>query len=340
MAGLIAALFGGNRRPPDTDPAPGVGGYALGPGPTGDNGYPGSTSQTRTFKGLNPRAAKVRSDTNTGFEQALSSTQQVRQHSYRGDIPGANIANPRETPLTATQQPLLTDLMQSTPATLEGGPMLKTGPGTNTAGARPGRRAARGGGHDVQQSQTLWSQAQHPLGGEAPGSNNVRNQIAQRYKAAPGQVHTYKSAPRADQAPTNRSGQASDGNVHPDRVVQEVSVPSRFVMPGATTTFSVLREMPYGGRGDGARGAQLSGQRFYATGQNEQFWNGGQGDYGIARQNGSKHKRPVAFQEPAPWTANFYDTTAGVEDGTTGQAPQAVYVSPSGGRASNRTGRS
>lgn len=340
MAGKIAALFGGRNRPPDTDPAPGIGGYAMGPGPTGDYGYPGSTGQTRTFRGNNPRGALVRADTNTGFEQALSDTPQVRQASYRGDIPGANISNPRATPTTTSRQPLLTDLMQSTPATLEGGPLMRTGPGNNTAGGRPGRRgAATAGGHDPQQSQTLWSQAQYPLGGNAPGAENVRNQVAQRYKAAPGQEHTYKSAARADQAPLLRKGQAADGNVHPDLATTDVSVPSRFVMAGAQTGFAVLREMPYGGRGDGARGAQLNGHRYYAQGQQDQFWNAGQGDYGIARERGLNHRRPVGFTEPAPWTSNFYDTTGQVQDGTTPQAAQNVYVSPAGGRASSGTGR-
>jgi hypothetical protein len=95
--------------------------------------------------------------------------------------------------------------------------------------------------------------------------------------------------------------------------------------------------MPYGGRGDGARGAQLSGQRYYATGQSGAFWNAGQGDYGIARERGGK--RPVSFTEPAPWTTDFYDTTAGVAGQSTGQSPSTVYVSPSAGRASNSTGR-
>jgi hypothetical protein len=339
MAGKIKALFGGRNRPPDTEPAPGIGGYALGPGPTGDYGYPGSTAQTRTYKGNNPRGALVRADTNTGFEQALTDKPQDRQQSYRGDIPGANIANPRATPSVSTRKPLLTDLMQSTPGTLEGGPMLRTGPGNDTAGGRPGRRAAAAGGHDPQQTQTLWSQAQHPLGGEAPGAENVRNELAQRYKNAPGQVHTYKSAARADQAPLLRKGQAADGNVHPNLATTDVSVPNRFVMPGAQTIFSVLREMPYGGRGDGARGAQLNGHRYYATGQSDQFMNAGQGNYGIAREQGLNHRRPVSFQEPAPWTSGFYDTTAQVQDGTAPQAPQNVYVSPSGGRARNGTGR-
>jgi hypothetical protein len=203
--------------------------------------------------------------------------------------------------------------------------------------------AARAGGHSQRDSTTPWIHAQAPLGGQAPGSENVRNQVAQRYKARPGQVRTYRSAARADQAPVLPGGQAVDGNVHPQLAAQDVSVPSRFVMPGATTGWSVQRRMPYTGRGDGARGAQLSGQRYYGTGQQDQFWNAGQGNYGIARVQGQGNKRPVAFTEPAPWTQNFYDTTSevGTTDapGTPTQGGQAVYVSPSAGRASNSTGR-
>jgi len=203
--------------------------------------------------------------------------------------------------------------------------------------------AARAHGHSQRDTTTPWIRAEHPIGGDAPGSNNVRNQVAQRYKATPGQVRSYQSAPRADQAPVNLGGQATDGNVHPERVRQDVSVPSRFVMPGGQTGWSIQREMPYGGRGDGARGAQLNGQRYYGTGQQDQFWNAGQGNYGIGRERGDANKRPVAFNEPAPWTANFYDTTSevGTSDspGTPTQGGDQVYVSPSAGRASNSTGR-
>jgi hypothetical protein len=339
MAGLIAALFGGrSRQPAVTNPLPGVGGYALGAGPANQTGFPGSTSQTRTFQGNNPRAVKVRGDTNTGFEQALSDTAQIRQASYRGDVPGAGTASPRSTAAAATRQPLLTALMQATAATFFGGPMLKTGEGNNTAGGVPSRGAAAAGGHSQYETTTPWALAQPVIGSGTPGANNVRNQVAQRYKNAPGQFHTYRSAARADQAPVNRGGQATDGNVHPDRVSQEVTVPNRFQFAGTgSQTWAVLREMPYGGRGDGARGAQLSGQRYYATGQSGAFWNAGQGDYGIARERGGK--RPVSFTEPAPWTTDFYDTTAGVAGQSTGQSPSTVYVSPSAGRASNSTGR-
>lgn len=341
MAGLIAALFGGKTRPQDTSiPAPGLGGYALGPGPAGQSGFPGSTGATRTYKGRNARLAKVRSDTNTGWESGPGTATYDQQHSYRGDIPGANIANPRDTSTVATAQGALRQIMQENgPGEFYGGPMLKTGPGNNTAGAHPLSGAQRAGGHSMLDTQTPWERAQYPIGGDAPGSNNVRNQIAERYKNRPGQVHTYKSAPRADQTPVLDKGQNADGNVHAELACQSVSVPNRFVMPGGQTGWSVLRRMPYTGRGDGARGAQLNGHRYYGTGQQDQFWNAGQGDYGISRQYGGDYKRPVSFTEPAPWTANYYDTTQAVQNNTNPQSPDTVYVSPSSGRASNSTGR-
>jgi hypothetical protein len=337
VAGLIAALFGGKAPPVPSSSQPGGGGYTPGPGPTGAQGFPGSTSLTRTMPGLNPRRAKVRSDTNTGFEQALSTVNQVRQVSAKFGQARPD-ANPRATPRVATPQPLLTAIMQATPATNLGGPMDVTGPGNHTAGGHPLSGAASQGGHSERATTTPWTKAQPIIARDIPGSQNVRNQIAQRYKAVPGQLHTYKSKYRGDLPPVNPTGQASDGNVHPERGVTEVTVPSRFVMwGGGSQTWSVQREMPYGGRGDGARGAQLTGQRYYAAGQQDQFWNAGQGDYGISRKLGGDHKRPVSFTQPAPWTGQFYDTTPGVAQSSAAQAPDLVYVSPQARRVNTAT---
>lgn len=342
MAGLIAALFGGRSRPPDPDPLPGVGGYRMPRGQTGAGGYPGSTALTRTFGGRNPRTVGLRADTNTGWEAGLSSTPQVRQGAYRGDERGAAVLGPRATPTVTTPQPVIAQQLQATPATFYGGPMLHTGPGNNTAGANPLSAAQRAGGHSRRDTETPATRREPVIGVGTPGAQNVRNSIALRYKAVPGQEHTYQSASRPDQAPVGRRGQNGDGSVKPDQVSSPVTVQNRFVFPGGgNLSWSVLREMPYGGRGDGARGAQLSGQRYYATGQNDQFWNAGQGDYGIARSRGGK--RPVSFTQPAPWSANYYDTTESVgttdSPGAAHQAPDLVYVSPSAGRASNSTGR-
>jgi hypothetical protein len=348
MAGLIAALFGGKSRPPDPDPAPGLGGYSQPPGPAGATGFPGSTSQTRSFPGTNPRAlpttdsTTIKADTNYGFDQGLTSTPQVRQQSFRGDVRGSTTRNPRLTPSVATPQPLATWRMQhNSPTEFYGGQPLKTRQGSDNIGGNP---QGRDGLHQdsVRDTETPMTERQPNISEGTPGAQNVRNTIAERYKNPPGQAHTYLSAPRPDQAPVNPGGQASDGNVHPERVVQAVTVPSRYVWDdGGVQTYGMLRQMPYTGRGNGARGADLNGQRYYAEGQSDQFWNAGQGDYGIARERGGS--RPVSFTEPAPWTSNFYDTTdtVGTPDnpGTPTQAPDLVYISPSAGRASNSTGR-
>ena len=343
MAGLIAALFGGkSRQPVETNPLPGIGGYQLPPGPAGQTGFPGSTSQTRTNRGLNPRAALVRSDTNTGFEQSLSNTIQSRQSSYRGDTqdPIAAPQSPRATPGVQTRQPVLTEQMQQVPGEFYGGPMLHTGQRNNTAGGQPGRGAIAAGGHGQRETTTPWIDAQPNISGNVPGSQNVRNTKAVRYQNPAGQMHTYKSAYRADQTPVLPKGQNADGNVKADLGVTEVTVPNRFVFDdGGNQSWSVLRDMPYGQKGNGKRGASLSGQRYYATGQSTQFWNAGQGDYGIAREQGSDHKYPVSFDKPAPWTANYYMTTDQVQAQSTGQSPTNVYVSANEGRAGNATGR-
>lgn len=327
MAGLIAALFGGRSRPPDPNPLPGIGGVTLPPGPAGQTGFPGSTSATRTWgTNASPRSAKLDKDALGGVNNTLGNGLDVTQHAYRGDVPGADVAGPRSTGMVGTRQTTVRELRQHhSTAEFYGGPMLHTGPGNNTAGANPLGPARRAGGHSKRDTETPPVQRQPVIGAGTPGANNVRNQVAQRYHAVPGLPHNYRSAP------------------NPGKPADEVVVPSRGRYPasGGNWTWSVQREMPYGGRGDGARGADLNGQRYYATGQGDAFWNGAQGDYGIARQRGGK--RPVGFTEPGPWTANFYDTTeevgSTVSPGAGGQAPQSVYVSPITGRASNSTGR-
>lgn len=348
MAGLIARLLGGKPQQGPAEPAQGIGGVTAGPGPANQTGFPGSTSQVRTWPRPpnSPRTAKIAADTDVGFEQGLSGASQVRQASYRGDVPGARTRSPRDTPRIATPQPVLTEQLQGTPATEHGGPMLATGLGNDTAGGNPLSRAQAAGGHSQRDTTTPSPDANITIGQGSPGAQNVRNTIAQRYKYPAGVMHSYLSAPRADQAPMNPGGQATDGNVHPERVTQQVTVPDRALVPadGGNFSWSLLREMPYGGRGNGARGADLNGQRRYATGQETEFWNAGQGSFGIERQRGSGHKSPVSFTQPAPWSANVYTTTASV--GTTdapnpdpGQQPSAIYVSPASRRASNSTGR-
>lgn len=350
MAGLIARLLGGTAAPTrGAEPVQGIGGYTGARGPANTEGYPGCTAQTRTNLGKSPRAVKILANTDTGFEQGLSLAGEVRQSSYRGDEPGARSRNPRETPrVAAASRTVLRDVVQDVPATQLGGPMMRTGPGNNViGGSNPLSRSQAAGGHSQRHTTTPWPDAGRvEISGGVPGAQNTRNEIAQRYKYPAGIMHGYKSAPRADQAPVNPGGQSTDGNVHPERVIQEVTVPDRGVFPasGGNWSWSVLREMPYAGRGNGARGADLNGQRRYATGQETQFWNAGQGEFGVQRMRGSGVKLPVSFTQPAPWAAQTYLSTADVGTAESpnpapGQQPQSVVMSPAGTRASNSTGR-
>ena len=318
MAGLWG-LFG-RKAQPDANPLPGIGGDDSARGPAGQDGFPGSTAQTRTFPGRNPN--QPRSTQGPGGDWTTIKAE----------------TNYGITPVTEARA-----AMQADPREFYGGQPLRTRPGYDLAGQNPLSGAAEAGGHSQRDTTTAWIDAQPQISGGVPGSANVRNAIARRYKAVPGQLHTYLSNARPDQAGVNPGGQATDGNVHPGRAVGEVTVPSRFVFAGGgVQSWSVQREMPYGGRGDGARGAELTGSRYYMAGQEGQFANAGQGGYGHARLAGPRH-RPTVFAEPAPWSTNYYDTTpsTGTPDnpGPGGQAPDLVHISPQAGRASNSTGR-
>lgn len=353
MAGLIARLLGGGRTSATApaEPAQGIGGYTMGAGPANQTGFPGSTSQTRTYPSngrtpYSPRSVKIRGDYDTDANSRTGTAPEARQSSYRGDITGARVRSPRVTSRVSVPQTVIRQEMQSnSPAEFYGGPFLHTGAGNNTAGGHlltPAARAARNEMVSERDTTTPWAEAQPEVGGNVPGGQKLRNTIANRVHNPPGQMHTYKSRPRPDQAQVNPGGQATDGNVNGIGITQEVTVLNRTVFP--EITWSVLREMPYGGRGNGARGADLNGQRYYATGQDSQFWNAGQGSYGVGRLEGNGNKRPVGFTQPAPWSSQFYDTTASVgtvDDPNTSPTQQvsAVYVSPGGLRASNSTGR-
>lgn len=71
------------------------------------------------------------------------------------------------------------------------------------------------------------------------------------------------------------------------------------------------------------RGADLSGQR-YTMARGENLNQGGHGHYGISRKRGPLH-RPVRFQQPGPWTQNYYDVSP--HEGS--QAPNMVHRSAS-----------
>ena len=347
MAGLIAALK--KRKAPATpwDPAlAGMGGARQGVSRTGDAGYPGSTSVTRTFRGASPRDVKIRADSNVGFDQGFEGdvTRQASRTWAEGN------RNPRDTPPVTTPQTRAVGSLRRNPGEWFGGLPLRSdavAPATHAAGSglNPGQGAAAAGGHSTYDTETPRTSRQPDISGDVPGSANVRNTRAQRYKAASATMWTYLSAPRPDQNPpvTGESGAGGGKWAY----ATPVTVPNRYRWggpQGGVQTWSVQRQMPYGPgeRGGGARGADLNGTRYYAEGPPIAL-NAGTGDYGVARLRGDKTKRPVSFTEPAPWTAQFYDTTGSVGSadapGPGGQAPSAIYVAPEVPRGLNSTGR-
>ena len=311
MAGLISRLFGGGTSSSTSaqpDVNPGIGGYTEPQGPTGGTGFPGSTTSVRTFQGASPRNVKLRADTNTGTQTVTETRAQ----------------------------------MQGTPATQMGGPMLHTGAGNDTAGANPLTSSQRAGGHSVRQTETPVIRRQPQISTGTPGSANVRNQIALKYQNRPGEMHEYLSRNRPDQGTPSPGGDGTGGGG--PGTYQPVSVQNRFVFAGGgVQTWWMEREMPYGGRGDGARGAYLNGQRYYAEGTSELgFSNAGGGQYG-GNPRSSIQSRPTIFQQPAPWSAQFYDTTESVgtydSPGSSSQVAQSVFVSPQPPRANYAGGR-
>lgn len=168
------------------------------------------------------------------------------------------------------------------------------------------------------------------VGANAPGSQNVRNTYAQKYKAVPGEIREYLSSPNP-----GKNGGLSSGNSDNETVIggdpTPVTVQSRWVSTeGAQEGFTADRRIPYhiharpaGYRGAGSnRGADLSGQRYSMAGK-EQYIGLPDGQYGIARKRGPLH-RPVRFERPGPWTAHFRDEAP--DSGT--NAPNMVHRSP------------
>ena len=342
VAGLIAALKLRRREPDPYDPhLAGRGGVTDPPGPAGGSGFPGSTSATRVNNGKSPRDVLIRADTNVGFDQGFEGDQTTQAGRHYGE----GWDNPRETVEVTTPRPRAVGSLRRNASEWFGGVPLRSdgvAPAVHTVGGNPLMPSAAAGGHSTYDTETPRVSRQPDISGGVPGSGNVRNTIALRYQNPPGQMHTYNSASRHDQGD---AGIAESGQGGGRRgVTTEVTVQSRFVWDGGgVQTWSANRQMPYNGRGDGARGASLNGTRYYAEGPPVAV-NAGLGSYGIARLRGDKTRRPVSFTEPAPWTGQFYDTTASVgtadAPGQPGQVPQNIHVSPDPGRGGlNSTGR-
>ncbi len=179
-----------------------------------------------------------------------------------------------------------------------------------------------------------------PVIGGAPGASNVRNTIAQRWKARPDLVRAYRPAPNPGKTGAALNGPSRyhpgtfvyghpDGKPVPGMPPQpglgpQVTVQSRYVSAeGSQEGYAMDRPLMFarGGvapypdsyqRSTGVhhlRGGRLTGQRYFGAVRDQQQIGLPSDAYGIARARGPRH-RPVGFTQPAPWSANYYDVPA------------------------------
>lgn len=198
-----------------------------------------------------------------------------------------------------------------------------------------------------------------PVIGGAPGSQNVRNHIAQRYKAVPGMVRAYRPAPNP-----GKTGAVLDGpsRYHPGTMVHGhpdgkplpgmapqpgypplVYVSSRYVSrEGSQEGYAMNRrllftkgglpaDIPHGAAPH-IRGARMSGLRYFGALADQQRIGLDSDAYGIVRKRGPRH-RPVRFEQPTPHAANFYDEPSGASGS---EAPDMIHRSPTWGVGRNR----
>src|SRR6266478_1564193 len=205
-----------------------------------------------------------------------------------------------------------------------------------------------------QRRSTSPEQRMTPVIGGAPGSANVRNTVAQRYKARPGLVRAYQPAPNPGKTGAHLNGpsQYHPGTMihgHPDGkpvpgmdanpgAPPSVIVPSRYVSEeGSQEGYAVDRPLLFAQGGPPAaypdsfvrstgnhhlRGGRLTGQRYFGAVRDQQRIGLPSDSYGIARARGPRH-RPVGFTPPQPWTANYRDSAPGEDP-----ASDMIHVSP------------
>jgi hypothetical protein len=192
-----------------------------------------------------------------------------------------------------------------------------------------------------------------PVIGGAPGSENVRNQVAQRYKARPELVREYRASPNP-----GKTGAVLDGpsRFHPGTVVHGhpdgkpvpgmapqpgyppmVAVQSRYVSDeGAQEGYAVNRPLLFAKGGTPAaqppgaaphvRGGRYSGLRYFGDLGDQQRIGLPSDSFGIARARGPRH-RPVQFVQPAPHAASYYDLPPEADE-----PPDMIHRSPGRGR--------
>lgn len=314
-------------------PRPGIGGYDYPRGPYGKTGFPGSTPAS-LGRIDHDQTAEGRRD-----RQLSASGAQIRDT-------GREFQDP---------YPVMVPKPQPSPANIRLRPGTAPEPGNrflrrNGSPRLPrARSVARTTGPEHRMDPHI---GDVQLGGRKP----VRNQVAQRWKAIPGQWRPYRPAANPGKTGARLTGpsQYHPGTIvygdpeggpipampfNPDGTPPEVVVSSRYVsLEGGQEGYAMNREMLFAKGGTppaippGAdphiRGARMSGQRYFGNIEDQQRIGIPSDSYGIKRRRGPNH-RPVGFQLPEPWTANYYDQPS--DQGTS--APDMIHRSAStGGR--------
>ena len=276
-----------NKSPRAGVPLPGIGGYDYPRGPYGATGFPGSTpAAPDTHPDRRPDGAR-------GLRQLTVSQNQA------------------EWVILPTRR-------------------------ANGTPRQPYARTHRGEHAGAYVGETGPEQRSVPVIGGAPGSQNVRNQVAQRYKARPEMVRAYRVSPNPGKTGAHLDGPALNhpGTMvsgHPDGVPIAgmrsnpgmtsplVVVQSRFVSAeGSQEDYAMNRPLLFTKGGTPApypqgyignvhlRGARMTGERYVGALAEQQRIGLASDAYGLSRARGPRH-RPVSFQQPPPWTANYYD---------------------------------
>lgn len=314
-------------------PHPGEGGYDYPRGPYGATGFPGSTPA------------------------ALRRIQHSQGPQGRKDP--QFMGRPLLTTPDVWERDTGPEFLDVTPVRVPR-PQPPYGDNPFTPGTRPqpGNRYLRTNGSPrLPRARQMWSTSAErrmiPVIGAVPmtGRKPPRNTIAQRWKAVPGELRAYRPSPNPGKTGAHLQGPAQyhpgvevhgdpDGGpipgmpYNPDGTPPQVTVLSRYVSAeGGMEGYAMNRPMLFTRGGTPApqphgadphiRGARMSGQRYFGAIIDQQRIGLPSDSYGISRRRGPRH-RPVRFDLPTPWTANYYDVPT--EDGT--QDPDMIHRSP------------
>lgn len=308
-------------------PHPGEGGYDYPPGPFGATGFPGSTAAAR--------GRTKRQDAEGRKDRQLNASQ------IRDRDTGPEFADVSPVEVPRPQPPYGSVRFRPGAAPAGGNRYLRPDGSPRQPRARQMRSTA------TERRMTPVIGALGLFERKPP-----RNQVAQRWRAVPGMIRAYQPAPNPGKTGAHLAGPSQ---YHPGTIVwgapdgkpipgmdsnpgppPEVIVSSRYVShEGAQEGYAVNRPLAFtkGGNPNNyppgylgnrhLRGGRMTGQRYFGALEDQQRIGAAGDSYGIQRKRGPRH-RPVRFELPAPWTANYYDVAP--EHGR--QDPDMIHRSP------------